>query len=81
MRPLRPAEARRFLAAAEGHRLEAPFVLAITTGMRQGELLALRWRDIDRSARRVTVRHNLVRLDGRWWLGDPRPPGASAPSI
>jgi hypothetical protein len=38
MRPLRLAEARRFLAAAEGHRLEALLVLAITTDMRQGEL-------------------------------------------
>ncbi|HUH03805.1 MAG TPA: site-specific integrase, partial [Kofleriaceae bacterium] len=72
MRPLRPAEARRFLAAAEGHPLEALFVLAVTTGMRQGELLALRWRDIDWSARRVAVRHTLVRLAGRWWLDDPK---------
>jgi integrase len=72
MRPLRPAEARRFLAAAEGHPLEALFALAVTTGMRQGELLGLRWRDIDWSARRVAVRHSLVRLDGRWWLGDPK---------
>ncbi|MCA1588330.1 MAG: tyrosine-type recombinase/integrase [Chloroflexi bacterium] len=72
MRPPHPAEARRFLAAAESHRLVALLVLAITTGMRQGELLALRWRDIDWSARRVAVRHTLVRLDGRWWLGDPK---------
>ena len=72
MRPLRPAEAHRFLAAAEGHPLEPLFVLAVTTGMRQGELLGLRWRDIDWSARRVAVRHTLVRMDGRWWLGDPK---------
>jgi integrase len=72
MRPLTPAEARQFLAAARGHPLEALFVLALTTGMRQGELLGLRWRDIDWIARRVSVHHTLVRLHGRWWLGEPK---------
>jgi integrase len=38
---------RRFLQAAKGERLEALLVLAITTGMRRGELLALRWKDVD----------------------------------
>ncbi len=72
MRPLTPAEARQFLAAARGHPLEALFVLALTTGMRQGELLGLRWRDVDWTARRVAVHHTLVRLHGRWWLGEPK---------
>lgn len=38
---------RRFLEAARGERLEALLVVAITTGMRRGELLALRWKDVD----------------------------------
>jgi integrase len=38
---------RRFLEAARGERLEGLLVLAITTGMRRGELLALRWKDVD----------------------------------
>jgi integrase len=38
---------RRFLEAAKEERLEALLVLAITTGMRRGELLALRWKDVD----------------------------------
>jgi integrase len=38
---------RRFLEAAKAERLEALLVLAITTGMRRGELLALRWKDVD----------------------------------
>ncbi|MGH2382378.1 MAG: site-specific integrase, partial [Candidatus Limnocylindria bacterium] len=50
----------------------ALFVLAITSGMRHGELLALCWRDNDWSARRVAVRHTLVRLDGRRWLSEPK---------
>jgi integrase len=37
------------------------YLTAAMTGMRQGELLALRWRDIDWSARRVRVRRNFVR--------------------
>lgn len=40
-------QARRLLAGVRGHRLEAFLTLALTTGMRRGELLALRWSDID----------------------------------
>jgi integrase len=47
MRPQSPAEARKLLDAAQGDRLEALYVLAATTGMRQGELLALKWQDVD----------------------------------
>ena len=42
MRPLSPAEARKLLGAAQGDRLKALYILAVTTGMRQGELLALK---------------------------------------
>ena len=72
MRPLTTSEARRFLDAARGHPLEALFTLALTSGMRQGELLGLRWRDVDWAARRLSVHHTLVRMHGRWWLGDPK---------
>jgi integrase len=37
------------------------YLAAATTGMRQGELIALRWRDVDWAARRVRVRRNYVR--------------------
>jgi integrase len=37
----------RLLAAARGDRLEALYVLALTAGLRRGELLALRWVDVD----------------------------------
>src|SRR5215211_8378335 len=42
-----PEEVRRFLQAAKHDRLEALYVLAITCGLRQGELLGLRWEDVD----------------------------------
>src|SRR5918997_1562191 len=47
IRALSAEETRRMLEAAVGNRLEALYVLAVHTGMRQGELLALRWQDVD----------------------------------
>jgi integrase len=44
---LSPEHARVLLAAAAGDRFEALYVLAVTTGMRLGELLALQWEAID----------------------------------
>jgi integrase len=59
------AETRRLLEAAGGDRLEALYVLAVTTGMRQGELLALRWQDVDVENAVVSVRRILTRSGGR----------------
>ncbi len=48
----------------------ALFRLAITTGMRQGELLGLRWEDI--ADRRIRIRQALHRTqDGHLYLGEP----------
>jgi integrase len=65
MLTLSPEEARSFLDAARGDRLEALYVLAITAGLRQGELLALQWRDVDTDARTVRVTGSLQNLPGR----------------
>ena len=60
-------ETRRLLAAAAGDRLEALYVIAVTTGMRQGELLALRWpRREPRRASRPCARH--PETSTRWRL-------------
>jgi integrase len=72
MTPLAPDQVPTFLEAIRNHPLEAVFTLAIATGMRQGEILGLRWRDLD--GRRLHVRHTLVRMNGGWWLGDPKTP-------
>ncbi|USG67334.1 tyrosine-type recombinase/integrase [Brevibacillus ruminantium] len=40
-------EVEKFLATAQEERLYVAFLLAITTGMRQGEILGLRWKDLD----------------------------------
>jgi integrase len=47
MHPLAPEQARRFLDAARGERLEALYVVAVHAGLRPGELLALKWEDVD----------------------------------
>lgn len=47
MRVLTADEPERFIEAVRGEPLEALFVLAITAGLRQGELLALRWDNVD----------------------------------
>jgi integrase len=47
MRPLDGEQSKRLLEAACGERLEALLVMAVTAGPRIGELLGLRWEDID----------------------------------
>src|SRR5215204_5431626 len=47
IKPLNSEECGTFLEAARGERLEALYVLAIHCGLRKGELLTLRWEDVD----------------------------------
>jgi integrase len=57
--PLTAEESRRLLEAAAEHRFGPLFTLAVATGMRQGELLALRWQDVDLDAGMLHVRYTL----------------------
>ncbi len=72
IRPLDPAEARSFLESIRGHRFEALFVTALTTGLRSGELRGLTWDAVDLEARTLTVRWALQRIDGKWRLVEPK---------
>jgi len=61
MSALSSEQGRAFLSAAEGSRFEALFKLAVATGMRPSEYLALRWSDVDLDRGQVTVHRSLVR--------------------
>ncbi|GAA6525039.1 site-specific integrase [Intrasporangium sp. DVR] len=60
--PWTPEEAHRFLASLEDHRLHALFAVGVALGLRKGELLALRWEDVDLDARALRVRGTVQRL-------------------
>jgi integrase len=72
MASMTPEEARAFLDAIRGDRLEALYLLALTTGMRQGELLGLRWPDVDLDGGELRVVHALQRLEGTLQLVQPK---------
>jgi integrase len=74
MHPLSAEEARRLLDAARDDRFEAFYVLAVHTGMRRGELLGLKWDDVDLENATVRVRRTLTRIDNgcRLALGPPK---------
>lgn len=73
MHTLDPQQARQLLQAARGERLEAIYVLALTTGMRLGELLALQWKDLDLEHGHLMVRHTLYHgKAGAWRLLEPK---------
>lgn len=59
MRALTSEQAQRFLEAASADPLEALYVLALTTGMRRGELLGLKWEDIDVAHATLQVRRTI----------------------
>jgi len=61
--PLTPEQVRALLSAASDDRLEALWVVAVHTGLRQGELLGLKWTDLDLNVGRLTVQRSLA-FDG-----------------
>jgi integrase len=63
-------ELRRLLDVIRGDRLEALVILALATGLRRGELLGLRWEDVDLEQRRLRV-HARARL-ACWSAREPR---------
>jgi integrase len=56
IKPLDADQARQLLRTAGGERFEALYVLAVTAGLRSGELLAIRWQDVDLEASGATLR-------------------------
>src|SRR6516162_6848257 len=52
--------------------LYLPVLVAVTTGMRRGEFLGLRWSDIDLKSARLTVNQSLERLKGKTVFKSPK---------
>jgi integrase len=67
--PWTAAEARAFLDAAKDDPLYPAFVLLLTYGLRRGEVLGLRWRDIDEDDGEIRVRQQIQRVNGELRLG------------
>jgi integrase len=65
IRPLDDAEARRLLDAAKGTRFEAAYVIALNLGLRRGELLGLRWQDVNLDTATLRVNQAVQRVDGK----------------
>ena len=72
MTPLTAAEARDRMAAAEGDRLVALFRVALMLGLRQGEVLGVKWEDVDLERRTLKVRRAVQRVGGRLILKEPK---------
>ncbi len=77
--PLDALQVRRLLetaGVAGGDRLEALYVLAVHTGMREGELLGLKWEDVNLEGTEpvLRLRRALVREGGKVTLGDLKTP-------
>lgn len=65
MRALTPEQARQVLDAARSDDLGALWTVALTTGLREGELLALRWPDVDLDRGSLRVVASLIRIVGQ----------------
>lgn len=63
--PLTPEQSHALLLAVKGARLEAFYTVALALGMRRGEVLGLRWQDVDFGARTLKVRQAIQRIAGK----------------
>lgn len=75
--PLAVEQARALLAAVKEHRLAALYHLALTLGLRRGELLALRVEDVDLEAGTLTITGTLQWIDGELVRGTPKTAGST----
>lgn len=72
MQTLSSDQAQALCEAAIGERFESLYVLAVTAGLRQGELLALRWKDVDLTRSRLSVTGSLQSGVGPPVIAEPK---------
>lgn len=70
--PFTLEEVQRILESTREHRLHALFQLALTTGMRQGELFGLQWDDLDLEAGVLSVKRQCVEHGGTVTFSPPK---------
>ncbi len=61
-------QAQKLLEIVQGHQLEALFILALTTGMRRGELIGLRWQDVSFEHRSISIHRTVSYVARRGFL-------------
>ena len=76
---LSAAQIRHFLASVREDRFYALYVLVITTGMREAELIGLRWEDVNLVQGRIGVRRTLTRVTGQGWVWQEPKTGRGRP--
>jgi len=69
IRPWTAEEARQFLAASESDPLHGAFVLLVLYGLRRGEVLGLRWQDIDFGVGTIRIEQQVQRVGGEMHIG------------
>jgi integrase len=65
-------EVQKLIAVARGDWIEAIVVVALGTGLRQGELLGAAWEDVDFAHAKLHVRKELVYRDGKYHREEPK---------
>ena len=70
--PLTSTQARAFLHAVQGHRLEVLYRLTLSLGLRRGEALGLRWQDVDLEGKSIQIAVALQRFKGKLVLTAPK---------
>jgi integrase len=76
MRTLTPSEVEALLEQASSHRFYPIIYTAISTGLRQAELLGLRWRDIDLDMCSLSVAQTLYKRRGTCAFKEPKTRGS-----
>jgi integrase len=72
VRPWEPQELGAFLDFAAGHRLGVLFEVLAMTGLRRGEVVGLRWGDVDLQKRVLWVRQAVVQVGYESVVGQPK---------
>jgi len=71
-------QVKALLREVPGHRLYALYMVAATMGLRRGELLGLRWEDVDLDVGTLTIQQTVQRAGGKLHLQDAKTEGSEA---